>query len=136
MTVYLDISLVSAILSTTIEEIYDKYIQNLFLFQCPHLVPPVIQKGLSDVTICEGEDVQFEARCFSKPIADFMWLKDNSSVSLSNRIAISQMDPTHSILKITKADRNDCGQYKLLASNVVGEAYTAASLNAKGIKLL
>ena len=97
---------------------------------------PVIEKQLGDITIREGEDIQFEARCFSKPYADFMWLKDDQSVSLSNRITISQVDQTHSILKIFKADRNDCGQYKLTASNVVGEASTSASLNAKGIPFI
>ena len=93
---------------------------------------PVIEKDLVDMTVCEGQDLQFESRCFAKPNADFMWMKNDKTITNSDRIKSSQMDPLLSILSIRNVNRSDCGNYSLIASNSIGEAKSTASLKVKG----
>ena len=104
------------------------------LVSCLIAAKPVIEKELVDIIICEGKDIQFETRCFSKPEADYMWLKDDQSVTANNRIAPTQKD-TQSVLKIKKVERGDAGKYTLIASNILGEARTTASLKVTGKNL-
>ena len=95
---------------------------------------PTIEKELQDVITPEGKDVQFEARCFSKPEADYMWLMDDQRMAANDRFVSSKKDNLI-VLKVNKAQRNDAGKITLVASNSIGETKTSAMLSVTGIDL-
>nr|DBA18217.1 TPA: hypothetical protein GDO54_016492 [Pyxicephalus adspersus] len=102
-----------------------KYLVNVY-------VPPIIQgpeeeynKGIID------NSVALQCNAYGIPTPTLTWLKDGNSINYSDSLELHFLSGG-SIMKITRAQLQDSGNYTCLASNIEGRAHKTFILDIQG----
>lgn len=83
---------------------------------------PLFIKRFEEVTIKQKETIVLMAKVTGNPVPDITWLRNNKPLHPSDRIK-TEFDGANLTLTILNADsETDSGDYKCIASNVVGKA--------------
>nr|XP_039274741.1 kalirin-like isoform X3 [Styela clava] len=93
---------------------------------------PVFQTQLIDITVREGDPVEFKCSVCGRPRPDVAWQTPNSNMLHGTRFVTSYSKNNEAILKITKAQARDSGQYSCIAVNQNGTSTTSAVLTVQG----
>ena len=84
--------------------------------------PPLFTERFEGLTVTEKSTIRLFARVIGNPVPEVIWLKNNEPLKPDSRIKISY-DGENIELTITNANPEvDSGDYKCIASNIVGKA--------------
>lgn len=93
-----------------------------------HFEPPMFITRFEEVVVKQTETIKLTAKVTGTPPPDVTWLRNNKPLQPSERIK-SEFDGENITLTITKADsETDSGDYKCIASNIVGKASHGAKI--------
>lgn len=89
---------------------------------------PLFVKRFEEVVVKQGETITLTAKVVGNPVPDITWLRNNKPLQPSQRI-IPEFDGEDLKLTIMNADSEiDSGDYKCIASNIVGKASHGAQI--------
>lgn len=89
---------------------------------------PIFLTRFEEVLVKQKEDIILKARVYGTPTPDISWLRNNKPLSSNERIH-SEFDGENITLTIKCADsETDSGDYKCIASNIVGKASHGAKV--------
>lgn len=90
-------------------------------------IKPTVLTSLQDIIANEGDYVQFECSIKSEPKAEIKWFLNDKLIKEScfNRIESNGDDQS---LIIEKCTFDDCGEYKIIATNYLGRVESKAKL--------
>ncbi|CAH1393217.1 unnamed protein product [Nezara viridula] len=91
--------------------------------------PQIISSDMKNVDIFETWEHTFEVEASGTPYPEAKWYKDDKEISSSERVKISNKDRKYK-LEISDCQLTDTASYKVVLSNVLGEATDSANLNA------
>ncbi|RLU22075.1 hypothetical protein DMN91_006455 [Ooceraea biroi] len=94
------------------------------------LLAPEFTVPLSDVTIQEGKEFNFECHLVGQPTPEIVWYKDGISI-LNNPDYLTTYANGVCTLKIEETFAEDSAKYTCRAFNIVGSAGTSATLSVK-----
>lgn len=86
---------------------------------------------LSDATIREGKEFNFECHLIGQPIPEIIWYKDGISI-LNNPDYLTTYVNGVCTLKIEETFAEDSAKYTCRAFNIHGSVETSATLTVKG----
>lgn len=109
------------------EEIHDESAQTE---EIASLAPKFIIP-LSDATVQEGKEFNFECRLIGQPTPEVVWYKDGISI-LNNPDYLTTYENDVCTLKIEETFAEDSAKYTCRAFNIVDSAETSATLTVKG----
>jgi len=105
---------------------YNKVAEDKLVSLTPEFTVP-----LSDATIQEGKEFNFECRLIGQPIPEIVWYKDGISI-LNNPDYLTTYINGVCTLKIEETFAEDSAKYTCRAFNILGSAETSAILSVKG----
>ncbi|XP_067210497.1 uncharacterized protein zormin isoform X3 [Linepithema humile] len=112
------------------EEIHDEsYVENVQTEKIVSLAPKFIIP-LSDATVQEGKEFNFECRLIGQPTPEVVWYKDGISI-LNNPDYLTTYVNDVCTLKIEETFAEDSAKYTCRAFNIVDSAETSATLTVK-----
>lgn len=89
---------------------------------------PMFVKRFEKVVVKQTETIELTAKVIGNPTPDITWLRNNKPLQFSDRVK-SEFDGENLKLTILNADsETDSGDYKCIASNVVGKASQGAKV--------
>lgn len=87
-----------------------------------HFEAPLFVTRFEEVTVKQKETIVLTAKVHGNPVPDITWLRNNKPLQPSDRVT-EEFDGETLKLTITNADsETDSGDYKCIASNIVGKA--------------
>lgn len=87
-----------------------------------HFESPLFVKRFEEVTVKQKETIVLTAKVYGNPVPEITWLRNNKPLQPSDRI-VEEFDGENITLRITNADsETDSGDYKCIASNIVGKS--------------
>ena len=90
--------------------------------------PPMFLERFEEVTVKQNETIILTAKVTGNPVPDIIWLRNNKPLQPSDRIK-PEFDGDNLTLTILKADsETDSGDFKCIASNIVGKASHGAQV--------
>lgn len=93
-----------------------------------HFEPPMFLERFEKMTVKQNETIKLSAKVTGTPPPEVTWLRNNKPLQLSDRIK-PDYDGEIVTLTITNADsETDSGDYKCIASNIVGKASHGAKV--------
>jgi hypothetical protein len=93
-----------------------------------HFEPPMFTTRFEEVVVKQNETIKLSAKVTGMPQPEITWLRNNKPLQPSDRIK-SEYDGENITLTITKADsETDSGDYKCVASNIIGKASHGAKV--------
>lgn len=93
-----------------------------------HFESPLFMERFEEVTVKQNETIVLTAKVTGNPIPDIIWLRNNKPLQPSDRIK-PEFDGESLTLTILNADsETDSGDYKCIASNIVGKASHGAKM--------
>lgn len=93
-----------------------------------HFEPPIFLERFEKMTVKQNETITFKAKVFAVPPPEVTWLRNNKPLQISDRIK-PQFDGENITLTIANADsETDSGDYKCIASNIIGKASHGAKV--------
>ncbi|KAG5677714.1 hypothetical protein PVAND_007446 [Polypedilum vanderplanki] len=94
-----------------------------------HFEPPMFLTRFEEQTVKQNETITLTAKVTGIPRPDVTWLRNNKPLQPSDRMSTEYIGET-TTLKITKADsETDSGDYKCIASNIIGKASHGAKVH-------
>jgi hypothetical protein len=94
-----------------------------------HFEPPMFLTRFEEAVVKQHETIKLSAKVTGIPRPDVTWLRNNKPLQQSDRIK-SEYDGENITLTITKADsETDSGDYKCIASNIIGKASHGAKVH-------
>lgn len=92
---------------------------------------PEFTVPLSDATVQEGKEFNFECHLVGRPVPEIVWYKDGISI-LNNPDYFTTFIHGVCTLKIEETFAEDSAKYTCRAFNILGSAETSATLTVKG----
>lgn len=93
-----------------------------------HFESPLFMERFEEVTVKQKETIVLTAKVTGNPTPDITWLRNNKPLQPSDRIK-PEFDGESLTLTILNADsETDSGDYKCIASNIVGKASHGAKV--------
>lgn len=89
---------------------------------------PMFKRLLANVECIEGQSVRFELRVSGIPAPTLKWEKDGQPLQFGTKVVVIQEDSDYHILHIRDTLLEDCGLYKVTATNSAGSASCQATL--------
>lgn len=90
--------------------------------------PPIFIERFEKTTVKQNETIILKAKVYAVPPPEVTWLRNNKPIQISDRIK-PQFDGENITLTITNADsETDSGDYKCIASNIIGKASHGAKV--------
>ncbi|XP_066901444.1 obscurin isoform X2 [Halyomorpha halys] len=90
--------------------------------------PQIISSQMKNVDIFETWEHTFEVEASGVPYPEAKWYKDDKEISSTERVKISDKNRKYK-LDISDCQLSDTGTYKVILTNVLGEASDSANLN-------
>lgn len=91
--------------------------------------PPLFIERFEKTTVKQNETIKLCAKVTGTPTPEVTWLRNNKPIQLSDRI-IPEINGESVTLTIKNADsETDSGDYKCIASNIIGKASHGAKIN-------
>jgi len=115
------------------EKIHDEsqdHIENVQTEKILSVAPEFIVP-LSDATVQEGKEFNFECRLIGQPTPEVVWYKDGISI-LNNPDYVTTYINDVCTLKIEETFAEDSAKYTCRAFNIIDSAETSATLTVKG----
>lgn len=93
-----------------------------------HFESPLFIERFEEVTVKQTKTIVLSAKVTGNPVPDITWLRNNKPLQPSDRIQ-TEFDGDNLTLTILNADsETDSGDYKCIASNIVGKASHGAKV--------
>lgn len=93
-----------------------------------HFESPLFVERFEEITVKQKETIVLSAKVTGNPVPDITWLRNNKPLQPSDRLK-TQFDGDNLTLTILNADsETDSGDYKCIASNIVGKASHGAKV--------
>lgn len=93
-----------------------------------HFEPPMFTTRFEEAVVKQNETIKLTAKVTGVPQPEITWLRNNKPLQPSDRIK-SEFDGENITLTITQADsETDSGDYKCVASNIIGKASHGAKV--------
>ena len=82
--------------------------------------------------IQENERVEFMCQVTGEPTPDLTWFHNDTPLELTGRYSVVERDG-YQVLQVTDVTPADAGEYKVAATNVIGEAVCMATMEVQGL---
>lgn len=93
-----------------------------------HFEPPMFVERFEEVTVKQNATIVLTAKVNGNPVPDITWLRNNKPLQPSDKVKL-EFDGENLTLTILNADsETDSGDYKCIASNLVGKASHGAKV--------
>jgi hypothetical protein len=93
-----------------------------------HFETPIFLERFEKTIVKQNETMTLKAKVYAVPPPEVTWLRNNKPLQISDRIK-TQFDGENITLTITNADsETDSGDYKCIASNIIGKASHGAKV--------
>lgn len=104
---------------TQLEEVYD-------------MISPRFTQRLQPVTLMDGEELVLPCNVIGHPTPKIQWFRNSQPLEESKGVSISQEANGQCVLTISEVFPEDAGEYTCVASNKIGEASSAVSVDIEG----